>query len=80
MPQNDLHKAIVKELYGTLVLLGAQHDLLGAIGSWGTELSDNEVLEGLRAWNAEQSGEIKQRIEHYETSCPHPAHSHAGDR
>jgi hypothetical protein len=63
-----LHREIVEELYRSLVLLGAQSDLLGTVGSWGDSLPDHAVLSGLRCWNHAMFQEIKQRIEHYEIS------------
>jgi hypothetical protein len=64
------HREIVGELYRTLVLLGAENELLGTVGSWRDSLSDQDVLSGLRAWNEAALAEIKGRIEHYEISCP----------
>ena len=55
-----------------LVLLGADNGLLGTVGSWGDSLPEKDVLSGLRAWNEATLAEIKQRIAHYEVSCPHP--------
>jgi hypothetical protein len=39
-------------LYEAAERLGADRFLLGAIGSWGDTLSDDEVLQELRDWNA----------------------------
>ena len=64
------HREIVVELYRTLVLLGAQSDLLGTVGSWGDSLSDEAVLSGLRDWNKTTFQELTQRTEHYEISSP----------
>ena len=66
-----LHARIIGEIYRSLVLLGADHGLLGSVGSWGDSLPDSEVLAGLQAWNTATLAEIKGRIEHYEVSCPH---------
>jgi len=69
------NRAIIDELYRTLVLLGAGSDLLGTVGSWGDSLPDQHVLAGLRAWNAGTLTEIKARIEHYEMSSHHQGES-----
>jgi len=63
-------REIIGELYRTLVLLGADSEILGTVGSWRDCLPDTEVLSGLRAWNQATTEEIKARIEHYEVSCP----------
>lgn len=57
---------IIGEIYQSLVLLGAESDLLGTLGSWGEGLADAIVLENLRQWNDRQFAEIRGRIEHYE--------------
>ncbi len=69
------NREIVQELYRTLVLMGADSGLLGTVGSWGDSLSDDDVLENLRAWNSATLQEITQRIEHYETASPRQAYS-----
>lgn len=60
---------IVGEIYRAFVLLGAESDLLGTIGSWGDSLPDADVLARLQAWNDATKREIEGRIEHYEISC-----------
>ena len=71
-----LEKQIISELYGTLVLLGAKHDLLGLIGSWGAgELPEDYVLDGLKDWNRSTMKELRERIEHYEISRPQSGHN-----
>jgi hypothetical protein len=77
---SPLNREIVKELYRTLVLLGADHALLGTVGSWGDSLPESDVLANLRAWNQETLKEITTRIEHYELSCSPPAYSPVVDR
>ena len=67
-----IYHKINKEIYKTLVLLGAGHDLLGTIGSLGDCLSDDDVLSGFEAWNEKTAAEIKARIEHYEISGHRP--------
>jgi hypothetical protein len=71
----DLDNQIRREIYRALVLLGAEFDLLGTVGSWGDSLPDDDVLAGLRQWNEAALRQVKGRIEHYETSCPRPAYS-----
>jgi hypothetical protein len=73
--QKGLHRQIVNELYRTLVLLGADHGLLGTVASWGEELPDEDVVANLQAWNYATEEEIKQRIEHYGISSHRPAHT-----
>ena len=63
-------REIVLELYRSLVLLGAQSDLLGTVGSWGDGLPEDDVLTGIQAWNRGTLKEIVERIEHYEISVP----------
>jgi hypothetical protein len=41
------------QLYDAAEKLGATPALLGFLGSWGDTLSDREILECLREWNAE---------------------------
>jgi hypothetical protein len=73
--KSNPNQEIVGELYRTLVLLGADNGLLGTIGSWGDSLSEERVLSGLKAWNEATIAEIKERIGHYEISCPRPVYS-----
>jgi hypothetical protein len=56
-------REVVGELYKTLVLLGADNDLLGTVGSWGGSLPDEDVLANLKAWNKQTLRETTQRIE-----------------
>jgi hypothetical protein len=69
------NREIVSEIYRTLVLLGADHALLGTIGSWGDSLPESDVLANLREWNQDTLKEITARIEHYELSCSAQAYS-----
>jgi hypothetical protein len=69
MQTQTLNRDVVNELYRTLVLLGADNDLLGTVGSWGNSLPDEDVLANLQGWNEATLTETKQRIEHYEMSC-----------
>jgi hypothetical protein len=73
-------RLIIDEIYRAFVLLGAESDLLGLVGSWRDSLSAQHVLEGLSSWNDATLAEIKGRIEHYETTCPHLACNQAGDQ
>lgn|GEM_PF-4850096 len=63
-------RKIILEVYRSLVLLGADHHILGTIGSWGDSLPDNVVLEDIKAWNEATLKETKARIQHFEISCP----------
>lgn len=65
---NTPNREIVSEIYRALVLLGAENDLLGTVGSWGQSLPEADVLANLRAWNEAVSAQVKERIEHYEMS------------
>ena len=73
MQDQHLNREVVGELYRTLVLLGAESDLLGTVGSWGDSLPDEDVLANLRQWNQATLQQITQRIEHYEISSPRRA-------
>ena len=70
MQFQPINREVVSEIYRALVLLGAEADLLGTVGSWGDSLSEEDVLSGLRCWNQATLKEIKGRIEHYGISCP----------
>ena len=61
-----MHREIVRELYSTLTLLGAQEDLLATVSSWGNNLTDEAALTSLKAWNESTVREIRERIE---SSC-----------
>jgi hypothetical protein len=63
MQNSQPNPEIVSEIYRTLVLLGAQSDLLGTVGSWGDSLPEAEVLSGLKAWNGRAFDEIKSRLQ-----------------
>lgn len=64
----NVNQEIVVEIYLALVLLGAESDLLGTVGSWGDSLPEEDVLSGLKAWNEATLKEIKGRVEHYALS------------
>jgi hypothetical protein len=64
------NREIVCEIYRTLVLLGADHTLLGTVGSWGDSLPESDVLANLIGWNLETYKEIAARVEHYNASLP----------
>jgi hypothetical protein len=70
-------REIISELYGALVLLGADCGLLGIVGSWHANLPAKDVLCGLKAWNEASVAEVKERIGHFEISCHRPADSQA---
>ena len=48
------------ELYRTLVLVGADPILLGAIKSWCAGAGDEEILADLRNWNEAKVLELKE--------------------
>lgn len=75
MQAQTVNREVVGELYRALVLLGADNDLLGTVGSWGNSLPDEDILANLKGWNEETLKEITQRIEHYGMSSLHPAYS-----
>ncbi len=77
MQTRTANSEVVNELYRALVLLGADSDLLGTVGSWGSSLPDEDVIANLKGWNEATLKETKQRIEHYEMSCRRPAYSRA---
>lgn len=60
------NRQVINEIYRAFVLLGAESDLLGTVGSWGDTLSEQDVLDGLRAWNEGALRDVKGRIEHYD--------------
>ncbi len=62
---------IIHELCKALSLLGADAGLLGTVGSWGGSLPEDDVLSNLKKWNIATFSNVKERIEHYETSCRH---------
>lgn len=68
--ESTVNREIVNEVYRALVLLGADSDLLGTIGSWGDSLPESDVLANLKGWNHATQKEITQRIEHCEKSFP----------
>lgn len=45
-------KAIIGEIYEVVDRLGGEPELLALIGSWGDTLRDEDVLAGLKDWNA----------------------------
>ena len=65
-----LNREIVNEICTALMLLGADSSLLGAVGSWGDSLPDEDVLANVRAWNNATVKEITRRIECCGTASP----------
>jgi hypothetical protein len=65
-----MKQLIIGEIYRSLVLLGADSQLLGSVGSFGSSMPDEDVLSDIRAWNEATATELKGRIEHYYISCP----------
>jgi hypothetical protein len=47
-----INGASKEEMYRAAERLGADRYLLAAIGSWGDTLTDEQVLQELRDWNA----------------------------
>jgi hypothetical protein len=74
------NRAVISELYRSLVLLRADNGLLGTVGSWGDSLSDEDVLAGLKTWNEATLREAKGSIEHYENSSRRLVYSQGEDR
>ena len=68
-----MFREIVRELYRTLALLGAQGDLLATVSSWGNNLTDEAAVTSLKAWNESTVRDIRERIEGYEKPYPHQA-------
>ena len=54
-----VQRAIVEQLYDALQRLQAPPKLLGVINSWGDTLSDDHVLEMLKAWNEHGDGALE---------------------
>ncbi len=71
------NRKIVLELYRSLVLLGAESDLLGTVGSWGDALPDEDVLAGIQQWNADTLNTLRNRIRHFEISSRQEEHTPA---
>jgi len=65
-PRCVIDREIINQIYSALVLLGAEADLLGVVGSWKDSLPDQYVLDGLKEWNAATARELRARIEHGE--------------
>ena len=53
MDHPTVEQEIRSEIYAAFETLGADRNLLAAIGSWGDTLADAEVLALLKEWNAE---------------------------
>lgn len=47
----DLQREVREEIYRSMVLLGADELLLGAIASWRDGATQRDVLADLRNWN-----------------------------
>lgn len=76
----NVDREIMDEIYRALVLLGAESDLLGVIGSWRESLPNEDVLAEIRAWNEATLRESKARIEHCEMSSHRLAYSQTEGR
>jgi hypothetical protein len=73
------NQEIVQELYRTLILLGAEPDVLGAVGSWGNSLPEADVLASLQAWNLATQNKLSRRTAHYEATFYRPAYDPDGE-
>ena len=73
------NQEIVQELYRTLILLGAEPAVLGAIGSWGNSLPEEDVLASLKAWNLAAQNKLGHRTAHYEATFCRPAYDPDGE-
>ena len=73
------NQEIVQELYRTLVLLGAEPDVLGAVGSWGNSLPEEDVLARLQTWNHATQNSLSRRTAHYEATFCRPAYDPDGE-
>ena len=79
MQTNQPNQEIVQELYRTLILLGAESDVLGVVGSWGNSLPEEDVLASLKAWNLATQNKLSQRTAHYEASFCRAAYDPDGE-
>jgi hypothetical protein len=57
---NAPHDEIKLEILRTLILLGGDPILLGAIESWCNGLPEQEILADLRNWNEAKALELKE--------------------
>jgi hypothetical protein len=69
----QIDKEIIAELYKTLELLGADHGLLGTVGSWKDCLPDEDVLANLKGWNEATAKEKELPINNEPVPEPTPA-------
>lgn len=65
-----MEQHLIAEVYRTLVLLGAEADVLGIIGSWQNGAPKADVLHEIRGWNEQMLCSLKARIEHYGMTFP----------
>jgi len=59
MPQSALDRAVRRELYLTLLLLGAEPMLLASVAAW-RDMEDRETLKDLRNWNEAKLLELRE--------------------
>lgn len=57
----DLRAQIAHQLYRAFQTLGADGELLSAIGSYGDTLDDDDVLALLKTWNARALPVVRTR-------------------
>lgn len=53
-----IERQIRSEIYRAMERLGADRDLLAAVGSWGDTLLDQEVLALLQEWNLREGNKF----------------------
>jgi hypothetical protein len=58
----SLRGASKRRLYDALELLGADRELLRAVGAWLDTWTDEEVLADLREWNRRAVGDAVEKI------------------
>jgi hypothetical protein len=63
-----MRRKIATELYRTLLLLGADDQLLETVGAWADGLSDSGVFLNLQAWNSATAQEFEARTKHFEST------------
>ena len=62
MAEDQMKAEIATELYKAVKVLGAKSDLLQWIGSYGDTRTDEDVLDGLRKWNAHKEAQPLRRL------------------
>jgi len=57
---SDLDRQLQDQIYRSMVLLGADEVLLGAMASWRDGVPERDVLADLRNWNEAKLLELKE--------------------